>query len=72
MRPGGRIVYSTCSIEPEENDERVAVFLNRHPSFSAEPVEGLPDGFADGGVYRSLPHRHGLDGAFAAVLRAPV
>ncbi|MBI4563557.1 MAG: 16S rRNA (cytosine(967)-C(5))-methyltransferase RsmB [Planctomycetes bacterium] len=52
VKPGGRLVYSTCSLEPEENEERCAAFLTRHPEFSAEeasrcdPAQGAGGGFA--------------------------
>jgi 16S rRNA (cytosine967-C5)-methyltransferase len=72
---GGLLVYSTCSIEPEENEARVDAFLNRHPGcFAAEPAEaarlGLPGSvLTQRGFLATLPHRHGTDGAFAARLR---
>ena len=70
VRPGGLLVYATCSVEPEENDSRVASFLGRHPTFGVEPVgEAVPAPFRDGALYRALPHVHGTDGAFAARLR---
>ena len=70
VRPGGLLVYSTCSVEAEENDDRVAAFLDRQPDFVVEPVGDLvPEPMRDGDVYRALPHVHGTDGAFAARLR---
>ena len=83
VRPGGRLVYSTCSILNDENEAIVRAFLERHPEFRAEPLPrgtldalgstgspGSPDAFglASASV-RTWPHRHGLDGAFAALLR---
>jgi 16S rRNA (cytosine967-C5)-methyltransferase len=56
MRPGGRLVYSTCSVEDEENDHQVAQFLECHPQLR------LLDS------HRVLPQRDGFDGAFAARL----
>lgn len=71
VRPGGRLVYATCSIEPDENAERVTAFLGRNPEFSVESAEGFVPGemVTDEGFYAALPHRHGTDGAFAARLR---
>jgi 16S rRNA (cytosine967-C5)-methyltransferase len=71
VRPGGLLVYSTCTLEPEENAVRVAAFLRRHPEFQREPVgDRVPEAMRTlEGDYATLPHRHGTDGAYAARLR---
>jgi 16S rRNA (cytosine967-C5)-methyltransferase len=71
VRPGGLLVYSTCSVEREENDEPVDAFLAARPDFAVEPPPAglVPDELLDGGRLRVLPQRHGTDGAFAARLR---
>ncbi len=71
VKPGGLLVYSTCSLELDENDEIVDGFLAEHPDFTLEPpVEGtVASSLLDGGRLRVLPHLHGSDGAFAARLR---
>jgi 16S rRNA (cytosine967-C5)-methyltransferase len=70
VKPGGTLLYSTCSVMPEENDGVVATFLDRHPGFSqAGPPDSFPPGVLDGrGFFRTFPHRHGTDGFFAALL----
>jgi len=74
VRPGGTLVYATCSSEPEENEAVVKAFLEAHPEFEqarAKPGPGV-SGSADltdaEGFLRTLPFRHGLDAFFAAVL----
>jgi len=69
--PGGVLVYSTCTTEPEENEEVVLDFLRRHPEFVLEPAQRwLPVEVCQGGFFQTLPHRHqDCDGAFAARLR---
>jgi 16S rRNA (cytosine967-C5)-methyltransferase len=71
VRPGGLLVYATCTLEPEENDTQVEAFLASHPEYRLEPPpEGaVPASVLDAGRLRVLPQRHGVDGAFAARLR---
>ncbi len=67
---GGWLVYSTCTTEPEENEENIARFLAAHPDFELDPAEKyLPAEVCSGGMMKILPHVHGIDGAFAARLR---
>ena len=57
LKPGGTLVYSTCSLEPEENEDVMRKFLEEHPVFRLESERQL------------LPFVEGVDGAYAAVLR---
>ncbi|HYC52651.1 MAG TPA: 16S rRNA (cytosine(967)-C(5))-methyltransferase RsmB [Gemmatimonadaceae bacterium] len=71
VKPGGILVYSTCSLETEENDTQIERFLTEHPQWRLEPPpEGsVPAEVLDAGRLRVLPQRHGVDGAFAARMR---
>lgn len=71
VRPGGRLVYATCSLLSAENDEIVAAFLEKHPDFSLLPASAVlgKQGIAcEGEVLRLLPHQHNTDGFFAAAM----
>jgi 16S rRNA (cytosine967-C5)-methyltransferase len=71
VRPGGWLVYATCSLEPEENGRQVEGFLSAHPEFTVDPPEGAvaPDLLDAEGWLAVLPHRSGFDGSFAARMR---
>jgi 16S rRNA (cytosine967-C5)-methyltransferase len=66
VKPGGCLVYATCSLEPEENDEVVRAFLDAHPDWTVDPPADFPVAPDPAGVIRCLPHVHGTDG-FTAV-----
>ena len=72
MRPGGRLVYGTCSLLVEENEEIVQGFLATHPDFELRPAaQVLAQAHVplDTGRFLALtPAAHGCDGFFAAVL----
>ncbi|HZC15379.1 MAG TPA: RsmB/NOP family class I SAM-dependent RNA methyltransferase [Caulobacteraceae bacterium] len=71
VKPGGRLVYVTCSLLAEENEDRVAAFLAAHPGFSSEAtqVEGAEAWLTEEGFLRLTPLNAGTDGFFVAVLR---
>ncbi len=70
VKPGGVMVYSTCSIEPEENWEIVSRFLSEHSEFKLESAANtFPAEIVDpNGCIQTFPHAHQMDGAFAAKL----
>jgi 16S rRNA (cytosine967-C5)-methyltransferase len=68
VKPGGRLVYSTCSILAEENEAVVTAFLAAHKDFSLRKPEDMPEALLDGAFFRTYPHRHGMDGFFGAVM----
>ena len=69
VRPGGRLVYSTCTFAPEENEQAIAAFLESHPDFYPEAVDAPWFAAGENGSFRLWPHLVKGEGHFAAVLR---
>ena len=69
VRPGGRLVYSTCTFAPEEDEGAVAAFLEAHPEFEPEIIEAPWFEPVENGGHRLWPHKLLGEGHFAAVLR---
>lgn len=76
LQPGGRLIYTTCSLLPEENAERVAALVTAHPHLAARPIDALwrerldgePPVDIDATTLTLTPAKHGTDGFFIAVL----
>jgi 16S rRNA (cytosine967-C5)-methyltransferase len=70
VRPGGILVYATCSLEAEENENIVSAFLEQRPEFRRAPAPQAVSSvlLTAAGDFRALPQRHGVDGAYAARL----
>ena len=77
VKPGGRLIYATCSLLQEENDAITAAFLSNHPEFEVIPAieilarqgVSLPEGLREDGALRLLTHRHGTDAFYALAMR---
>lgn len=69
VRDRGVLVYSTCTTEPEENEEVVDAFLKAHPTFVVEPARDILNARPAGLYVQTWAHRHGCDGAFSARFR---
>lgn len=73
VKPGGRLIYGTCSILREEDEAVVEDFLSKHPDFSVRPIAEelgpeLAEKLGPGPYLRLAPHLHGTDGFFGAIL----
>ena len=67
MKPGGTLVYATCSLFEEENEAQIEAFLKNHPEFRIEPIE--PTRKLGSPFMRLTPLRHETDGFFTAILK---
>jgi 16S rRNA (cytosine967-C5)-methyltransferase len=75
LRPGGYLVYSVCSVEPEEGEQVLEAFLHRSGCRIIDPRGHFPasarDALEPGGLLRTFPHVHASDGFFAALVQKP-
>jgi len=73
LKDGGTLLYATCSTTREENEEVIADFLSNRPDFVLEDLRAhfpeYAELFTESGCFRSWPHKHGMDGFFAARMR---
>jgi len=70
VKVNGYLVYSTCTLNPDENEEQIRKFLNKNRNFIIEPAEKyLPGKYLKNNYLLTLPFKHNMDGAFAAKLK---
>lgn len=69
VREGGLLLYSTCSLETQENEEIAAYFLDHHDNFEPAPLAARADLMTKAGAVRTWPHRDAVDGFFATAFR---
>ncbi len=70
LKKDGILVYSTCTINPEENEKQIDIFLNNYPSYSIEKPDTLVEkDFISGNYIKTYPFKHKMDGSFAVRLR---
>jgi len=68
LKPGGKLVYSTCSMEPEENGYIIDTFLKQNDGYGLQSLDGFRDFKTPGGMYEAMPFQYQTDGAFVAVI----
>jgi 16S rRNA (cytosine967-C5)-methyltransferase len=70
VAPNGFLVYSTCTMNPKENEDQISSFLKRNKKFELVPAsQFIPDKYASSGFLKTIPFKHNMDGAFAAKLQ---
>ena len=69
VRPGGRLIYSTCALEPEEDEMVVERFAKEHNEYAPVRLAAANDLQTETGAIRTWPHRHGTDGFFVAAFQ---
>nr|HPM03931.1 RsmB/NOP family class I SAM-dependent RNA methyltransferase [Candidatus Cloacimonadota bacterium] len=70
VKPGGYLIYSTCTINDDENELQIEKFLKQNPAFSLiDAAEYIPLDYTKNRFLKTIPHIHHVDGAFAAKMR---
>jgi 16S rRNA (cytosine967-C5)-methyltransferase len=70
VKPGGYLLYSTCTINPDENEAQIQKFMRANPQYELIPADQIiPAQYTENGFLKTIPNKHNMDGAFAAKLR---